>query len=128
MKFNPNRKYILEPIIEYDGRGYYNNFHITKISFWMEPRVHAFLSYLDRIGGGYKHRWGDACLQSAAIQIFMPEEKVYKFTDWAYEHATFGEDGSLACGGYFEKKGAAYSDRAKEFMRLFGKIHSGDTY
>jgi alpha 1,2-mannosyltransferase len=123
MKLNPSRSYSLEPLYEYDRWIYYNNFFITKLSFWKRPDVRSFLHHLDRTGGGYKYRWGDACQQSVAVQTFMPKEKVYKFKDWTYEHATLASNGKLLFGGIFEGKSIRRSDYVKEFIRLYGKPH-----
>jgi alpha 1,2-mannosyltransferase len=84
----------------YDLWGYYNNFFITRVGFWRSPEVQSFLHYMDRLGGGYKYRWNDLILQSAAVQIFLPPAKVHKFADWTYEHATVIK-GVFHYGGIF---------------------------
>jgi alpha 1,2-mannosyltransferase len=81
--------------------GYYNNFHATRLSFWRRPEVQAFLRFLDRTGGGYKYRWNDLIVQSAAVQIFAKPGAVRKLTDWDYEHRTNLPDGTLAWGGRY---------------------------
>jgi alpha 1,2-mannosyltransferase len=126
-KLYPDKQYTFEQISEYDRWGYYDNFYITKISFWKRPEVQSFLHYLDRVGGGYKYRWGDHLQQSAAIQIFMPKDKLHKFTDWTYEHATFDRNGILGTGGIFDKAGGGPSELSKKYMKLYGKIHSENT-
>jgi alpha 1,2-mannosyltransferase len=123
MKLNPNKECKLELMPHYNCRGYYNNFFITKISFWKSPQVQSFLHYIDRIGGGYKYRWGDHSQQSAAVQIFMRKEKVYKFTDWTYEHISFWKDGTFGFGGIFEGDNDKNSEKVKEFIRLYGRAH-----
>ena len=71
----------------------------------------------------YKYRWGDHVQQSAAIQIFMPKEKVYKFTDWTYEHISFWKDGTFGFGGIFKGDNDRNTDRIKEFIKLYGRVH-----
>lgn len=86
---------------EWNRWGYYNNFHATRLAFWRRPDVQAFLRFLDRTGGGYKYRWNDLIIQSAAVQIFGSRERVRKLTDWDYEHRTNTPDGKLAWGGTY---------------------------
>jgi hypothetical protein len=73
----------------YNILGYYNNFLISKISFWMRPDVQDFLKEFDNTGYQYTRRWNDLISQAVTIQIFMEPTKVYHFTDWCYEHCTF---------------------------------------
>eukprot|EP00512_Aurantiochytrium_limacinum_P009669 CAMPEP_0171544546 /NCGR_PEP_ID=MMETSP0960-20121227/3565_1 /TAXON_ID=87120 /ORGANISM="Aurantiochytrium limacinum, Strain ATCCMYA-1381" /LENGTH=827 /DNA_ID=CAMNT_0012092375 /DNA_START=95 /DNA_END=2574 /DNA_ORIENTATION=+ len=72
----------------YLSYGYYNNFFITKTSFWRKPQVRRLFSFVDWTGGFYLFRENDLILQSLSVQLFMPKEKVYKFTDWSYEHVS----------------------------------------
>ncbi len=116
------KKYIMSPSSRYDLWGYYNNFFITKIAFWKTQEVQSFIHYFDRIGVWYKYRWGDALFQSAAIQIFMPKHKVFKFTDWTYEHATF-EKGKLSWGGIYESSLDIDSEAVKQFRDAYGALH-----
>jgi alpha 1,2-mannosyltransferase len=111
MKAFPNRHYLLMPTFEYDLWGYYNNFYITPISFWKRKDVQAFINHFDRLGGWYKYRWNDLIFQSAAVQVFLAKEKVYKFTDWTYEHATI-KQGKLVWGGFYQ------GDKDKNFEAL----------
>ena len=85
--------------------GYYNNFLISKLSFWMRDDVQKFLHSYDNSGYQYTRRWNDLISQAVTIQIFMDRNKVYHFNDWAYEHTTFGgaydNKDSIACGGLY---------------------------
>jgi alpha 1,2-mannosyltransferase len=119
MRVFPAKKYTISPLFQYDLWGYYNNFFITKIAFWKSPEVQSFIHYFDRIGGWYKYRWGDLIFQSAAIQVFMPKEKIFKFTDWTYEHATI-TDGILRCGGIYEGTLDKDSEAVREFKKAYG--------
>lgn len=90
--------------------GYYNNFLISKLSFWLQEKVQDFLIELDNTGCQYTKRWNDLISHAVTIQIFMDRKKVYHFNDWSYEHSTFDkghnfldENGILAWGGLFPK-------------------------
>jgi alpha 1,2-mannosyltransferase len=119
MRMFPKRRYPLVPSFQYDLWGFYNNFFITKIAFWKSPEVRSFIDHFDRIGGWYKYRWGDHIFQSAVVQIFMTKEKIYKFTDWTYEHASI-KQGKLFWGGIYEGNLDKNSEVVKEFKRTYG--------
>jgi hypothetical protein len=96
-KFNP---------LSYNRLGYYNNFMITKLDFWMRQDVQNFLNYIDQSGFMYTKRWGDLMIQSISVQIFMNRNSVYHFNDWKYEHATFQNFDTqykLVWGGLYPK-------------------------
>ena len=61
---------------EYNNYGYYNNFFVSKISFWMQPKVRRLFNFVDWTGGIYLYRENDLVLQSLSVQLFMPVEKV----------------------------------------------------
>ena len=92
---------------KYNILGYYNNFHITAVSFWIQPKVQRFLNAIDQSGYMYTRRWGDLLSQSASVQIFMDRNKLYHFNDWTYEHATFSRyytnKNQLNHGGLYPK-------------------------
>lgn len=66
----------------------YNNWFVSKVSFWLRPEVQDFLAHINRTHVIYTERWGDMLWQSAAVQLFLDRAKVHMFTDFAYEHAT----------------------------------------
>ncbi|MCP4190006.1 MAG: hypothetical protein GY768_05195 [Planctomycetaceae bacterium] len=111
----------------YDRKGYYNNFHITRVGFWKAPQVQRFLRHFDRLGGNYKYRWNDLVYQSAAVQIFCCKQKLHKFTDWTYEHATI-RNNKLFFGGIYPGKNDRNSNIVKEFKRKYGRTHTNQTW
>lgn len=129
MRMRIGKQYRIGPGIEYDVWGCYNNFFITKIAFWRRPDVRAFIRHFDRIGGIYKYRWGDAILQSAAVQIFLQKRKLHKFTDWTYEHATT-KNGKLVWGGIYQGSKDPDLTAVSEFRKLYGvtRYPSGRSY
>lgn len=115
---------------QYNILGYYNNFLISKLDFWMRDDVQKFLRALDESGLMYTRRWNDLISQAATIQIFMDRNKIYQFTDWAYEHATFSGNyntrESLVWGGLYPKiSGSEYEldDFALEWHSKYKKYH-----
>lgn len=104
----------------YDRWGYFNNFFISRVDFWMSEPVRGFLEQVDRMGGIYVNRWNDLILQSAAVQVFLEKAKVHKFTDWTYEHATI-RDGKLTYGGIWQGDADPGSPAVKDFVASYGR-------
>jgi hypothetical protein len=57
---------------------YYNNFFITKTSFWDTPEVKAILKKIDEKGSIFYYRWGDSPLQSLVVTLLSPPDKISK--------------------------------------------------
>ena len=68
------------------GRIYWNNFEISDMSVWRSPEYRDYIEYIDRLGGIYYHRWGDATIKTAAVTLFVPKDRTYHFKDIAYKH------------------------------------------
>ncbi|KYG81020.1 hypothetical protein MB14_14660 [Roseivirga ehrenbergii] len=113
--------------MEWNRWGYYNNFFITRIGFWHQMEVQSFLHFLDRVGGGYKYRWTDLIVQTAAVQIFLPPSKIHKFKDWTYEHATF-KNNKLDFGGIYPGEGDEENPEVIAFQKQFGKLRTSNSY
>ncbi len=73
----------------WDRSYYYTNFEISKLDFWRSDEFMNYFEYLDRSGGIYKYRWGDHVIHLLAISMFVPENKVHRFSDIAYQHQGF---------------------------------------
>ncbi|NVJ48095.1 MAG: hypothetical protein HWE07_13250 [Cytophagia bacterium] len=104
----------------YNNWGYFNNFFISKLSFWRSEEVQQFLHHFDQLGASHIHRWNDLVMQSAAVQIFMPKDKVHKFQDWTYEHATIRQ-GRLEYGGIWQGTEDKEGEAVKGFIERYGK-------
>jgi alpha 1,2-mannosyltransferase len=79
--------------------GYYNNFFVSKISFWLRPEVERFVYFADLTGDIYHSRWNDLIIQATAIQLYLRAEEVHWYDDFTYEHATITGDGYCMFGG-----------------------------
>ena len=65
---------------------YYNNFEISSFSMWMSRDYANYIEYIDRTGGIYYYRWGDAPIKSIAVTMFLPQGRTYLFSDIGYKH------------------------------------------
>jgi len=68
---------------------YYNNFEISRLSLWLSDDYQRFINYIDRLGGIYYHRWGDAPIKSIAVAMFVPRHQTHHFKDIGYRHQFF---------------------------------------
>ena len=71
------------------GRIYYNNFEISKSDLWLSRKYREFMDYIDKLGGIYYHRWGDAPIKSIAVSMFVPLNRTHHFGNVPYQHGTF---------------------------------------
>ncbi|ELU15892.1 hypothetical protein CAPTEDRAFT_153870 [Capitella teleta] len=68
---------------------YYNNFEISHTSVWLSPGYKSYINYLDRLGGMFYHRWGDAPIKGLAVSMFLNRNQTHLFSDIGYTHNTF---------------------------------------
>ncbi|CAG8552963.1 7035_t:CDS:2, partial [Diversispora eburnea] len=73
-----------------DGGNEFNlNFEIADLNFWRNTPYREFFNYLDKSGGFFYERWGDAPVHSIAVALFNPKSKVHFFNDIAYRHEPY---------------------------------------
>ena len=65
---------------------YYNNFELSDLDVWRSRKYRDYIDYIDRTGGIFYHRWGDAPIKSLAVALFIPENRTHCFSNIAYEH------------------------------------------
>lgn len=62
---------------------YYNNFFITKVSFWEQQAVKDVIKKIDETGNIFYYRYGDAPLQTLIISLFSADKiirTVFKYS------------------------------------------------
>lgn len=65
---------------------FWSNFEVANLNFWRSPAYRAFFEYLDKSGGFFYERWGDAPVHSIAASLFLPKDKLHYFSDIGYHH------------------------------------------
>jgi hypothetical protein len=80
--FTPKRN------IDYGMCGFYNNFFVADIQFFLSKEVQSFLHLVDRRGSIYRRRLGDLLIHSTAVYAFAEESRIHRFLDFTYEHGT----------------------------------------
>lgn len=73
----------------YNGCHFWSNFEIGKLSLWNSQAYLDYFTYLDKAGGFFYERWGDAPVHSIAVSLFLDKEKIHFFDDIGYYHVPF---------------------------------------
>jgi len=56
---------------------FWSNFEIADMEFWRSQAYEDYFNHLDRAGGFFYERWGDAPVHSVAIGLFEDSSKVH---------------------------------------------------
>lgn len=73
---------------------FWNNFEIADLDFFRRDDYRHMMEHLDKLGGFYTERWGDASVRSfAATLLLKPEEIHYFGDDMCYCHGDFCSPG-----------------------------------
>jgi len=74
----------------YNNFIYYNNFELSRVDIWRSPEYLDFFFFLDRAGGIFTHRWGDAPIRTLALAVLHDSlgnwSSVEQWGGLCYEH------------------------------------------
>ncbi|EHA53754.1 hypothetical protein MCOR27_010934 [Pyricularia oryzae] len=70
----------------WSGCHYWSNFEIADMDFFRGKRYQDMFEYLDKKGGFYFERWGDAAVHSIAVAMLLDPSQVHHFDDIGYRH------------------------------------------
>ncbi|KAI5191369.1 alpha 1,2-mannosyltransferase [Nematocida sp. AWRm77] len=83
-------RFITDEVFEnYNLCHFWSNFEIGDFSFFRNPKYQMYFDYLDRTGGFFYERWGDAPVHSIAVSLFLKRSEVHFFDDIGYTHPPF---------------------------------------
>ncbi|KAL8277513.1 hypothetical protein RQP46_010068 [Phenoliferia psychrophenolica] len=68
---------------------FWSNFEIGDLDFWRSEAYTRYFDFLDREGGFFYERWGDAPVHSLAAILFLKPEELHYFQDIGYRHEPF---------------------------------------
>ncbi|KAI7902598.1 glycosyltransferase family 15 protein [Cokeromyces recurvatus] len=88
------KKNLIDFISNDNGHSYnlchfWSNFEIGDLKFLRSPEYSAFFDYLDKSGGFFYERWGDAPVHTIAVNLFLNKSQVHFFNDIGYKHEPF---------------------------------------
>jgi hypothetical protein len=72
--------------LEYNNCQFYSNFEIGSLAFFRSEEHRAYFEYLDRAGGFYYERFGDAPIHTLSVSLFLPKSRIWYFRDIGYAH------------------------------------------
>ncbi|AEO66303.1 9f3158d9-8f6d-4cb3-b222-c95680d75f3e [Thermothielavioides terrestris] len=73
----------------YNKCHFWSNFEIGSLN-WLRSKAYIdYFESLDRDGGFFYERWGDAPVHSIAAALMLPKEEIHFFEDIAYYHVPF---------------------------------------
>eukprot|EP01134_Creolimax_fragrantissima_P003693 CFRG3693T1 len=73
----------------YNGHHFWSNFEILDLNFFRAKEYQTFFDYLDRSGGFFYERWGDAVIHSLGVGLFADKSQVRWMEEIGYSHNPF---------------------------------------
>ncbi|KAK5221950.1 hypothetical protein LTR47_003207 [Exophiala xenobiotica] len=71
---------------EYNNCQFFSNFEIGSLDFWRSAGPSAYFDHLDKNGGFFYERFGDAPVHTLALAMFARKGQVWFFRDVGYQH------------------------------------------
>ncbi|CAG8604122.1 9637_t:CDS:2, partial [Cetraspora pellucida] len=68
---------------------FWSNFEIGDLNLWRSEAYRKFFDFLDKKGGFFYERWGDAPVHSIAAALFLKRHEVHFFNEIGYKHEPF---------------------------------------
>ncbi|OQO14541.1 hypothetical protein B0A48_01419 [Cryoendolithus antarcticus] len=67
---------------------FWSNFEIARLDFFRSKEYEDFFTMMDRSGGFWMERWGDAPIHSLAAGALLSPSDIHYFRDFGYRHTT----------------------------------------
>ncbi|PWN99954.1 putative KRE2-alpha-1,2-mannosyltransferase [Tilletiopsis washingtonensis] len=92
---------------------FWSNFEIGDLRFWRSQAYQDYFNHLDKSGGFFYERWGDAPVHSIAATLFLDRSRIHHFNDIGYYHVPW--DHCPANKAVFHDTGRCDCDPKKSF-------------
>ncbi|KAI9774266.1 MAG: alpha 1,2-mannosyltransferase 2.4.1 [Geoglossum simile] len=73
----------------YNRCHFWSNFEIGSLNWLRSPAYMDYFNFLDREGGFFYERWGDAPVHSIAASLMLNKDEIHFFNNIAYYHVPF---------------------------------------
>ncbi|RAO69900.1 uncharacterized protein BHQ10_005912 [Talaromyces amestolkiae] len=73
---------------KYNMCHFWSNFEIARLDFFRSKEYEDFFEMMDRSGGFWMERWGDAPIHSLAAGALLAPRDIHYFRDFGYRHTT----------------------------------------
>ncbi|KAI9888716.1 MAG: hypothetical protein M1814_006485 [Vezdaea aestivalis] len=71
---------------DYNNCQFFSNFEVGSLNFFREEANEKYFNWLDRGGGFFYERFGDAPIHTLSVAMFVPKEEIWFFRDIGYQH------------------------------------------
>lgn len=68
---------------------FWSNFEIGRLDFFRSKQYQQYFEYLDKAGGFFYERWGDAPVHSIALALMTDKSRIHWFKDIGYNHVGY---------------------------------------
>ncbi|CAI4055783.1 hypothetical protein SKDZ_02G3050 [Saccharomyces kudriavzevii ZP591] len=104
LKDNSQNPKCYEDTQGYSTCHFWTNFEIVDLEFLRSEPYEQYVQFLDKKGGFYYERWGDAPVRSLALALFADKSRIHWFRDIGYHHVPYANcptcpDDSDRCNG-----------------------------
>ncbi|KAL8637503.1 MAG: hypothetical protein Q9228_005230 [Teloschistes exilis] len=71
---------------DYNNCQFFSNFEVGDLNFFRGKANEKYFDWLDRGGGFYYERFGDAPIHTLSVAMFVPKSEIWFFRDIGYQH------------------------------------------
>lgn len=71
---------------DYNNCQFFSNFEVGDLNFFRGKANEKYFDWLDRGGGFYYERFGDAPIHTLSVAMFVPRNEIWYFRDIGYQH------------------------------------------
>ncbi|KAI8880642.1 glycosyltransferase family 15 protein [Backusella circina FSU 941] len=100
---------------------FWSNFEIASIKFMRSEAYQSYFKFLDKAGGFFYERWGDAPVHSIAVSLMLGKNDVHWFYDIGYKHDFFEH---CPTEPSWLTNGKCYCEPTTSFTHNQGSCHS----
>ncbi|CAN3499919.1 probable mannosyltransferase Ktr5p [Diutina catenulata] len=72
---------------DYNWFHFWTNFEIARVDLFTSEFYQKYFDHLDKSGGFFKERWGDAPVRSLALGLMTTIDEIHYFRDIGYKHS-----------------------------------------
>lgn len=74
---------------DYNLCHFWSNFEIANLNFFRSDKYIRYFEHLDRRGGFFYERWGDAPVHTIAVAMMLNRSEIHHFADMGYRHIPY---------------------------------------
>lgn len=71
---------------DYNNCQFFSNFEVGDLNWFRGQANEKYFDWLDRGGGFYYERFGDAPIHTLSVAMFVPKSEIWYFRDIGYQH------------------------------------------